>query len=155
MSKKKYIIIAVAVLLVLGLGTWCLARLPFPVDIDQNVQAVIIEDGINTGTTNVTITGTRTNYLFSSTQTFVGTFSIQAISSIQDDELIANVVWYHNTQVQKITYTQDGSAISTEVKNDALVSQDMTEFALELTDGTVIASSETMYHVYMDAIGNG
>jgi len=149
---KKHIKSITKVVVLLVIGLWILSKIPFSSKINQEITAIIYENGIVTGETTVHMSGKKSNYLFSYKENYWGIFYIDFYEKTRRDSMNARISWISKDILQKITYSQNASfPLIGEISPFMLINKKMDKFALEFADGRIIATSEDVYHDYLSA----
>lgn len=149
MKQKLKTAATVAALLVIAI--WIIDRVPFNKDISQQITANVYENGVVIGQTTVVISGERSNYLFRKEDGFFGEFLISRAEKTDRDDLKAYIKWNGEYNTQRITYHYKGDiklAQDMGVVATMLISDDMTKFAIMLTDHTIVATSDELCQLY-------
>lgn len=136
------------VIAILVIGVWILSKMPFNKNINQEISAQIYENGVVTGETKVVIDGERSHYLFTDNESFHGKFYILSYEKTGRENMTASVEWNNEENIQRLLYFQNGTFPSMDIVNTLIINDEMTEFALMFTDGTVAATSDEIYHIY-------
>lgn len=149
MPQVKKILKAAAISIVF---LWILSMLPFSVKIEQEIPAAIYKNDAIVETTAVSISGKRTNYLFRD-DSFEGTFFIHAIEKTGSQDMRAVIEWDDDPQnLQWIYYYFLGLSRSDTVDSATIINPEMTQFAVTLKDGSVLATSDETYGIYAEHI---
>ncbi len=146
MKQTYKTILKVAVVLIIGF--WVLSKIPFNQNINQEISANIYENGVVTGETTVVIDGEKTNYLFHDDEEFYGKFHILSYEKTGRKDMHSSIRWNSEENIQKLTYFQNGSFPSMDLISTLIINDEMTQFALMFTDGTVIATSDEIHQLY-------
>ncbi|KXL54223.1 hypothetical protein CLNEO_04540 [Anaerotignum neopropionicum] len=144
MKEKKAMKIAVVCII----GLWMLSKIPFNQNIKQEVSANIYQNGGVTGKTTVVIDGEKSNYLFRDDEGFYGKFYILSYEKTGRENMVAGIRWRNGENVQQLMYSQNGTFPSMDIISTILTNDKITQFAVMLTDGTVIATSDEIYQLY-------
>lgn len=152
MNRKSKAFISAAFVLVIGLGV--LSFIPFNQRISQEIKAKIYESGNAVSGTTVYIDGEKSRYLFRDRDSFHGKFHILTFEKSGRDGNDALISWdMSKFNIQEIIYNHEyGRFPSLETIGAILINKDMTNFALMLTDGSVIATSEELSRLYTNHI---
>ena len=152
-SKLALIVFAVAIAL------FSLVNTSFKTEIKQDVTLDIYDMGTVVGQTVVHIDGTRAEFLLGNLtkqeETFTGRFAIE-LAERTCHELTSVAIWWRDhgggMTYQGITYFSAATSLSEgeTVEYTLLINPDMTEMAIQMTDGRVLASSEKVYNIYME-----
>ncbi len=145
--KQKYKTI-IKVVVVLVIGFWVLSIIPFNQNIKHEISASIYENGVVNGETTVFIDGEKSNYLFRDDESFSGKFHILSYEKTGREDMQAGIRWGNERNIQRLTYFQNASFPDIDVIGTILINEEMTQFALMYTDGTVIATSDEIYKLY-------
>ncbi len=140
------------VLVIFVIGFWILSKLPFNKNINQEISVHIYESGVVTGETKVVIDGERSNYLFTDDERFFGKFKILSYEKTCREDMFASIEWNNNDNIQRLTYFQNATFPSMDIISTLIINEKMTQFALMLTDDTVIATSDEIYKLYTQHI---
>lgn len=112
-------------------------------DISMEVPAMIYENGEAAGETEVFIEGT---YKDGKDSSFWGTFHVEALPDTSHESLNANIEWSWgsmNDGFPQIYYYRNGlNLVDVGIKRQLYISDNMKNFAFELEDGRIIATSE-------------
>ncbi len=150
---KKKLTLAVKLVIVLMVSLWILSKIPFNKTIDQEILADIYEDGVIVGQTSVKVEGKKSNYLFTSREIFIGRFQVPLYDKTVSEGMSARVRWIYEENVQDLSYMASGDyAPDIDLLNLIIINENMTEFALMDTKGTIIASSYEAYKIYNNNI---
>ena len=149
---KKSLIRTFLVLFVLLAGYWLLFEHNFERDIRQTVEATVYVDGEASDTTTVTIDGQQVYRLISPYRTgllnFHGSFRVDAIPQTCRDGVQMHIYGMEDSHVQYIRGYYAGDFM-VPFGGTLLISFDMTEFALQADENTVIATSEELHEAWM------
>ena len=146
--RKKRIGTLLILLALLLAGYYVLFEHHFERDIRQTVEAAVYVDGTATDTTTVTIDGQQVYSLLSPYRTellnFYGSFRVEAVPQTCRDGVQMHIYGVENSSVQymKAYYAGD---FMIPFDGTVLISFDMTEFALQADEHTVIATSRELY----------
>lgn len=146
--RKKRIGTLLILLALLLAGYYVLFEHHFERDIRQTVEATVYVDGAATDTTTVTIDGQQVYSLLSPYRTellnFYGSFRVEAVPQTCREGVEMHIYGVENSSVQymKAYYAGD---FMIPFDGTVLISFDMTEFALQADEHTVIATSQEMY----------
>ena len=146
--RKKRIGTLLILLALLLAGYYVLFEHHFERDIRQTVEAAVYVDGAATDTTTVTIDGQQVYSLLSPYRTellnFYGSFRVEAVPQTCREGVEMHIYGVENSSVQymKAYYAGD---FMIPFDGTVLISFDMTEFALQADEHTVIATSQEMY----------
>lgn len=146
--RKKRIGTLLILLALLLAGYYVLFEHHFERDIRQTVEAAVYVDGAATDTTTVTIDGQQVYSLLSPYRTellnFYGSFRVEAVPQTCRDGVEMHIYGVENSSVQymKAYYAGD---FMIPFDGTVLISFDMTEFALQADEHTVIATSRELY----------
>lgn len=147
MPQAKKILKAAAISIVF---LWILSMLPFSVKIEQEIPAAIYKNGTVAETTAVSISGKRTNYLFRD-DSFEGTFFIHAIEKTGSQEMRAVIEWDDDPlNTQWIYFNSHVLNHNDIVDSIIIINPEMTQFAVSLKDGSVLATSDEIYGIYAE-----
>jgi len=150
MEMKRRIITA-AVLVALLAGTFALWQTR-PVSVDRSLTAYIYRDGEATGETVITISGKTKKSLWSSEQTYVGSFAIDCLEKSCRDNVQAKLTWYEGICIMGWSlagdfYTAEDFLGIDEISADP----QMSEITISFSDGTVISTSEPTSTISMNS----
>ena len=153
--KNKYKTMAIIVV-TLALGIWGLYEAPFNEELNGKISANVYKDGVITSDTTVAMYGQKSNYLFHDDNRFEGKFIIPSYEITYGGTAIINRM--DNTNMHNLFYAQLEPFAEQEIHAPLLINEYMSEFALMIIDGTVIATSDELYaifikHVHADAGG--
>ena len=146
--RKKRIGTLLILLALLLAGYYVLFEHHFERDIRQTEEAAVYVDGTATDTTTVTIDGQQVYSLLSPYRTellnFYGSFRVEAVPQTCRDGVEMHIYGVENSSVQymKAYYAGD---FMIPFDGTVLISFDMTEFALQADEHTVIATSRELY----------
>ena len=146
--RKKRIGTLLILLALLLAGYYVLFEHHFERDIRQTVEAAVYVDGTATDTTTVTIDGQQVYSLLSPYRTellnFYGSFRVEAVPQTCRNGVEMHIYGVENSSVQymKAYYAGD---FMIPFDGTVLISFDMTEFALQADEHTVIATSRELY----------
>ncbi|MEG2176233.1 MAG: hypothetical protein RRY97_05090 [Oscillibacter sp.] len=147
MKRHLKTILTVAAILLIGL--WILDKIPFHKEMNQEIPAYLYENGVAVGEMTVSIEGEKSRYLLTQPNDFYGKFEIPLMEETGRDDLEARIQWNKKDNVQRLHYFQSGMVFLSEeevgIVNYLLINEAMTEFAILLTDGRVIATSDALY----------
>ncbi|WP_304509108.1 hypothetical protein [Anaerotignum sp.] len=144
-QEKKTMLNAVILIMI---GFWILSKIPFNQNINQEISANIYKNGMQSGETTVVIDGEKSNYLFHNDERFHGKFQILSYEKTDRKDMYSNIKWNSDDNVQKVLYFQNGTFPSMDIISTLFINEEMTEFSLMFTDGTVIATSDEVYQLY-------
>ena len=149
---KKSLIRTFLVLFVLLAGYWLLFEHNFERDIRQTVEATVYVDGEASDTTTVTIDGQQVYRLISPYRTdllnFYGSFRVETVPQTCRDGVQMHIYGMEDSHVQYIRGYYAGDFM-VPFGGTLLISFDMTEFALQADENTVIATSEELHEAWM------
>lgn len=149
MKKHTAIILVLFGLLA---GYWLLFQCNFERDIRQTVEATVYVDGEASDTTTVTIDGQQVYSLISPYRTellnFYGSFCVEAVPQTCRDGVQMHVFGEEDSRVQYIKGYYAGDFMIP-FDGTLVISFDMTEFALQANENTVIATSEELYEAWI------
>ena len=144
---RKYAVKLILVLAVLLTGYWLLFEHNFERDIRQTVEATVYIDGEATDSTAVAINGQQVYSLISPYRTdllnFYGSFCVDAVPQTCRDGVQMHIYGVEDASVQYIRGYYAGDFMIP-FDGTLLISFDMTEFALQADEHTVIATSENL-----------
>lgn len=154
MQVRKRIRVIVCALIMLAAAIWVTDKLPFTQEIDQTVKAAVYRDGVFAENTPVYMKGEKTRYLFRP-NSFVGTLRISCVAETNVKDLQTQISWHGGELLQTIGHFYRGAFLPASEHGLAyylLISEDMREFALMTTDGSVIATSAAACQLYTSHI---
>ena len=129
-----------------------LSTVPFNQNIKHEVSANIYENGSITDKTTILIDGEKSNYLFHNDESFSGKFHILSYEKTGREDTKAGIEWGDEQNIQRLLYYQNATFPDMDVISTILINEEMTQLALMLTDGTVIATSDEIYKLYTDHV---
>ena len=149
MKKTTAILLALAILLA---GYYLLFQHNFERDIRQAVEATVYVDGKAADTTTVTIDGQQVYNLIALYRTellnFYGSFRVEAVPQTCHDGVQMHIYGEKNSRVQYIQGYYAGD-FKIPFEGTLLISFDMTEFAFQIKENTVIATSTELYEAWI------
>lgn len=152
MNRKQITTRILPGLLLIIACVWLLCRISFPQNIFQQIRAEVYADGACIGTETITIDGSKTGGLFTGKQEFYGRMHIPSAAQTASETLKMQIFWDKELGYQRIIcIPQPGTVTNAEAIGLVpcmLTNRDMTQFALMLTDGTVIATSAELHALY-------
>lgn len=137
---------------VLVIGLWVLSIIPFNQNIKQEIPVSIYINGVVSDETTVIMDGEKSNYLFRNDDSFNGKFHIIFYEKTGRDNMSANIEWDKEEHIQRLIYYQNATFPSMDIISTLIINEKMTQFALMLTDGTVIATTDELYKLYTEYI---
>ena len=152
-SKLALIVFAVAIAL------FSLVNTSFKTEIQRDVNLDIYENGVVVGQTVVHIDGTRAEFLLGKLtkqeDNFVGRFAIELAERTCSEHTSVKIHWReydYGLQYQNIYFWHAGDIFADGfgIEHNLLINPDMTEMAIQMEDGRVLASSEKVYNIYME-----
>lgn len=143
----KRILKVTAIVVILILGTWWLYKAPFNEKLDSKISANVYKDGILTSDTTVAIYGEKSNYLFHDDNRFEGKFIIPSYEITYSATAI--IYRMFDTNMHNLWYAQVAPFALQEIQAPILINEHMNKFALMTIDGTVIATSDEMYELFI------
>ncbi len=146
-SRLALIVFAVAIVL------FSLVNTSFKTEIQHNVMLDIYDNGVVVGETAVHIDGTRAHFLVGQEDSFTGRFAIDLAERTCSEHTSVQILWLEDgLDHQSIMFFNGGDffADGFGVNNVLLINPTMTEMAIQMTDGRVLASSEKVYDIYME-----
>ena len=156
--KEKISKLALAVFAV-AIALFSLVNTSFKTEIKRDVTLNIYDNGVVVGQTVVHIDGTRAEFLLGKLidqdDNFAGRFAIE-LAERTCHELTSAAIWWRDhgggMMYQNITYFNAATSLRDDetVKYTLLINPEMTEMAIQMTDGRVLASSEKVYDIYME-----
>lgn len=152
--KNKYKAMAI-IMVILALGIW-MYKSPFYEKHNSKISANVYKDGIMISDTTVAIYGQKSNYLFHDDDRFEGKFIIPSYEITYEGT--AFIYRMDDTNMHSLYYAQVEPFTAQEIHAPLLINEYMSEFALMTIDGTVIATSDELYalfikHVHTDEGG--
>ena len=149
MKKTTAILLALAILLA---GYYLLFQHNFERDIRQAVEATVYVDGKAADTTTVTIDGQQVYNLIALYRTellnFYGSFRVEAVPQTCHDGVQMHIYGMEDSHVQYIRSYYAGD-FKIPFEGTLLISFDMTEFAFQIKENTVIATSAELYEAWI------
>ena len=144
-KQAAYWLAAVALILLV------LDRMSFARVIRQEIPVGVYRDGVRAEESVITMDGKRTNHLFRRKDSFQGRFEIPQAEITQAEKAVATIYWGNagadEPNVQCIKYNlYRGQPVGYYMITD----KTLTEFALVLSDGTVLATSEEAYGLFTE-----
>ena len=151
LSKAYLLIFALVIIL------FSLVNTSFKAEIKRDVTLDIYEDGVVTGQTVVHIDGTRAEpllgELLDQEDNFVGTFAVELAERTCSEHTSVQILWNEgDLNHQEIHFFSGGDfhVSGYGVNHVLLINPAMTEMAVQMSDGRVLASSEAVYDIYME-----
>ena len=150
-SELRRSVVAMIVFLAV-IALYLLVKVPVKTTVKQDVPLDIYENGVVVGETAVHMDGTYCSFLIETEDRFNGRFEIEVADRTCHVYSTASITWPKDREWQTILYFNSGDAFIKEfgLNYIILINPDMTEMAIQLTDGRVLASSETMYRIYVE-----
>ena len=148
-GKFKTILKTAAVLVI---GFWVLSRIPFNQKINHEIPANIYQNGVVIGETSIIMDGEKSNYLFNNKERYNGIFYILTYEKTGRENMSASSKWNNDDNIQRLTYFQNATHPSMDIVGTLLINDKMSHFALMFTDGTVVATSDEIYQLYIKHI---
>ena len=144
----------IIVVLMAAVVMWVLSYIPFNHRINREIEAQIYENGHAVSETKVYIDGEKSSYLFRGKDSFYGRFHISSFEKSGRSGNNALISWnLSKFNIQEIIYNHHYRRFpSVETIGAILINEEMTDFALMLTDGSVIATSEELCRLYTNHI---
>lgn len=139
--------LAGAMVLVL-LGGWFVLSYPFETTKRLSVPAKIYQDGVVVGETLVHIEGRRSNYLLRDGQYYEGVFHIEALERTGREGMRAQIIWVEARETQRILYHQNATFPEMPLHGTLRIHRNLEDFALGLSDGRILATSQEMLEAY-------
>jgi len=143
--NNKYKAMAV-IIVILALGIW-MYKSPFYEKHDSKISANVYKDGIMISDTTVAIYGQKSNYLFHDDNKFEGKFIIPSYEITYEGTAFIHRM--DDTNIHSLFYAQVEPFASQEIHAPLLIDEYMSEFALMTIDGTVIATSDELYALFI------
>ena len=152
-SKLALIVFAVAIAL------FSLVNTSFKTEIKRDVTLDIYDNGAIVGQTVVHIDGTRAEFLLGKLtkqeDNFVGRFAVELAERTCSEHTSVWILWHeydYGLTYQTITFWHAGDVFADGfgLEHYLLINPDMTEMAIQMEDGRVLASSEKVYDIYME-----
>ena len=151
--RNKMTFMLLAALAVLLAGYYLLFEHTFEREIRQTVEATVYVDGAAADPTAVTIDGQQIYQLLSPYRTellnFYGSFRVEAVPQTCRDGVQIHIYGEEDSSIQCIRGYYAGD-FTVPFNRAILISFDMTEFAFWVDDATVIATSEELYHQWLE-----
>ena len=148
---KKLAVKIILVLAILLAGYWLLFQHTFERNIQKTVEATVYIDGKATDITTVSINGQQVYSLISPYRSellnFYGSFCVEPVPQTCRDGVQMHIYGVENASVQYIRGYYAGDFMLP-FDGTLLISFDMTEFALQADETTVIATSEDLYDAW-------
>ncbi|MCR4962895.1 MAG: hypothetical protein K6B40_03310 [Firmicutes bacterium] len=116
--------------------------------IDQQIAANVYADGVETAKTCIVMKGEITKRSFSDTWYYRGTFCIECCPSTCGEGVAAQISQEKGAGLGRIGYYHHGDFTTLALTGRILVDEDMSNIAVELEDGTIVATSEEAYSAY-------
>ncbi|WP_409968425.1 hypothetical protein RFF05_00300 [Bengtsoniella intestinalis] len=114
----------------------------FSSTISQTIPVTVYMDGIAVEETTVTMEGKRTNYALHDNERYTGTFAIDSMEWTTRDTQSVRIAWGGDYgHLQTIQYWDWPFSEEEDIEYYLLISDDMTQFGLQRTDGAFIATS--------------
>ena len=146
---KQHIKTIVKAALLVIVAVWVIDKMPFNKKIDHQIAASLYENGTITGQTTVVMKGEKSRYLFRRSEQFWGKFQILSCEKTTRENMSAGISWNGDDPMQTILYTSSGVFPDMDIMYYLLINEEMTKFALMLGDGTVLATSDELYQLYI------
>ena len=152
--SKIYLIVFALVIV-----AFSLTKTSFKTDIQRDVDLDIYENGVVVGQTVVHIDGTRAEpllgKLLDQEDNFVGTFAVELAERTCSEHTSVWILWHeydYGLTYQTITFWHAGDVFADGfgIEHYLLINPEMTEMAIQMKDGRVLASSEKVYNIYME-----
>ncbi len=113
----------------------------FSSTISQTIPATVYRDGIAVEETTVTMEGERTNYVFHDNEWYAGIFAIDCMEWTTHDTHLVEIRWDNDHHLQKFSYWDYETEHHEDICFFMVISDDMTQFGLQRTDGAYIVTS--------------
>lgn len=154
---KQHIKTIIKAALLIIVAVWVIDKIPFNKNIDQQITASIYEDGAIIGQTAVVMDGEKSRYLFRKSEQYWGKFQIMSYEKTGIDDINAGINWNSDDNIQSIRYMIPGTFPDMDIMYYMLINEEMTKFALMFSDGTILATSDELYQLYIKhfSINNG
>lgn len=153
---KRYWKIELLLLLAV-LSVVILLQHPLKTNVEKGISAMVYQDGKAVEETVIQIDGSVLRGPFAREASFSGHFVIPQWEPSSWPKTFAKIVWdvweqeAETLEEQHIIFYQiDGGIPDTPVEGRLLIDLEMKEFALGLTDGRIIATSEQTYEQYQN-----
>lgn len=152
-SILALIVFAVAIVL------FSLLKTGFKTEIQRDVHLDIYENGAVVGQTVVHIDGTRAELLLGKLieqeDNFAGRFAVELAERTCSEHTSVRILWHeydYGLTYQTISFWHAGDIFADGfgIEHVLLINPDMTEMAIQMTDGRVLASSQKVYDIYME-----
>jgi len=134
------------IMVILALGIW-MYKSPFYEKHNSKISANVYKDGIMISDTTVAIYGQKSNYLFHDDNRFEGKFIIPSYEITYEGT--AFIRRMDDTNMHNLWYAQVAPFALQEIQAPVLINDNMNKFALMTIDGTVIATSDEMYELFI------
>lgn len=143
----------IAVVIALAVVFWIVDKIPFNTKIDLEISANIYQNSQVSGQTTVTLTGEKSNYLFNPADQFVGWFYLPLVEATADEGLQTSIKWSlrRDENLRHLGFFRVGDFVLAEdlgIVPYLLTSEDLSQFALMLTDGRIVATSDELAELY-------
>ena len=152
---SKLILIVFALLIVL----FSLTKTAFKTDIQRDVTLDIYENDTVVGETVVHMDGTYAEFLLGKLlkqeNNFVGRFAVELAERTCSEYTSVKIIWReynYGLAYQNIYFFHAGDIFADGfgIGNTLLINPEMTEMAIQMEDGRVLASSEAVYDIFME-----
>ncbi|WMJ84976.1 hypothetical protein ACS3UN_04425 [Oscillospiraceae bacterium LTW-04] len=149
---RQHLKTAIKVTLFIIIGIWILDKIPFNQNINHEISVNIYNNGTVIDETTVLINGEKSNYLFTQEERFWGKFQILAYEESTRENMNVSIKWNNEDNMQSILYMLPGDFPDMDVMRIILINDQMTKFALMFEDGTIVATSNDLYQLYIKHI---
>lgn len=155
MKKKIKAVVTTIVLIIIAV--WVINKIPFSQTIEQEISANIYKDGAVVSETTISMQGEKTNYLFRRDESFVGYFAIPTVEKTVDKDMETSIRWSSEKgeNARYISFFKAGKIHAADklgIVPYILINDSMTKFAIMLTDGTIISTSNELQEIYIKHI---
>ena len=143
----RYILLAI-----LPLVLFCLYAFPLKIGGDRTVRAGVYRDGELASYTDVKIQGDIEHQLLTGRRHYWGRFAIGCVEWTGRDQMHAGIDL--DGEYEGFHYSTPGMLYSDLYDTNTYVNRDLTEFAFELGEGYILASSPQAYEAYRTGYGS-
>ena len=156
-QKKEQLSKLILLVFALLIAAFSLVNTSVKTEIRHDVALDIYDNGTVVGQTVVHIDGTREEFLLgelleNQRDSFVGRFAIELAERTCSEHTSVQILWNEGAlNHQQISFWSGGDFLVNEfaVNHVLLINPNMTEMAIQMKDGRVLASSEMVYDIYM------
>lgn len=142
-------------MVVVLLGGWFVLTHPFETTVRLAIPARIYQDGVVVGETTVHLEGRRSNYLLRDDQYYEGVFHIEAVERTGREGMRVKITWDGAREEQRILYYQNATFPELPLHGTLRIRRTLDAFALGLTDGRILATSQGMLEAYQRFLWDG